>query len=91
MTIEIVQRVWIIGKRLQVLEHFDRRVAARFPFSSFDLFAALQLLTLEIALEYIEADELVEVTPSKLRLRKKELTVEGRKRAERSGAKKVGV
>lgn len=50
-----------------------------------------RLLTLEIALEYIEADELVEITPSKVRLRKKELTEEGRKRAERSGGKKVGV
>ncbi len=48
-----------------------------------------RLLTLEIALEYIEADELVEVTPSKIRLRKKELTEEGRKRSERSGGKKV--
>jgi GTP-binding protein len=48
-----------------------------------------RLLTLEIALEYIEADELVEVTPSKVRLRKKELSAEGRKRAERG--KKVGV
>ena len=50
-----------------------------------------RLLTLEIALEYIEADELVEVTPSKIRLRKKKLTEEGRKRADRSGGKKVGV
>lgn len=50
-----------------------------------------RLLTLEIALEYIEADELVEITPSKIRLRKKELTEEGRKRAERSGGKKVSV
>jgi len=48
-------------------------------------------LTLEIALEYIESDELVEVTPSKIRLRKKVLTVEGRKRSERSAGKKVGV
>ena len=47
-------------------------------------------LTLEIALEYIEADELVEITPSKIRLRKKDLSVEGRKRSERSG-KKVSV
>ncbi len=47
-------------------------------------------LTLEIALEYIETDELVEVTPSSIRLRKKELSEEGRKRSERSG-KKVGV
>jgi GTP-binding protein len=50
-----------------------------------------RLLTLEIALEYIESDELVEVTPSKVRLRKKELTEEGRKRSERGGGKKVGV
>jgi GTP-binding protein len=47
-------------------------------------------LTLEIALEYIEADELVEVTPSKIRLRKKVLTEEGRRRVERGG-KKVSV
>jgi len=47
-------------------------------------------LTLEIALEYIESDELVEVTPSKIRLRKKYLTEESRRRAERSG-RKVGV
>jgi len=44
-------------------------------------------LTLEIALEYIEEDELVEVTPSKIRLRKKVLSEDGRKRAERSGRK----
>ena len=48
-------------------------------------------LTLELALEYIEADELVEVTPSKIRLRKKVLREEGRKRTERSGGKKVSV
>jgi GTP-binding protein len=47
-------------------------------------------LTLELALEYIEEDELVEITPSKIRLRKKVLNEEGRKRAERSG-RKVGV
>jgi GTP-binding protein len=50
-----------------------------------------RLLSLEIALEYIESDELVEITPSKIRLRKKVLTEEGRKRAERGGSKKVGV
>jgi GTP-binding protein len=50
-----------------------------------------RLLTLEIALEYIESDELVEITPSKVRLRKKVLTEEGRKRSERGGGKKVGV
>ncbi|MHC5540456.1 translational GTPase TypA [Singulisphaera rosea] len=49
-----------------------------------------RLLTLEVALEYIESDELVEITPSKIRLRKKELTEEGRRRSER-GSKKVGV
>ena len=47
-------------------------------------------LTLELALEYIESDELVEVTPSKIRLRKKKLTEEGRRRSER-GSKKVSV
>jgi GTP-binding protein len=50
-----------------------------------------RLLTLEIALEYIEADELVEITPSKIRLRKKVLSEEGRKRAVRGGSKKVVV
>jgi GTP-binding protein len=52
-------------------------------------------LNLEIALEYIESDELVEVTPSKIRLRKKVLTEEQRKRTERSSKDrskaKVGV
>jgi GTP-binding protein len=47
-------------------------------------------ITLEIALEYIETDELVEITPTKIRLRKKVLSEEGRKRSERSG-KKVSV
>ena len=41
-------------------------------------------LTLEIALEYIEDDELVEITPSNVRLRKKQLREEDRKRADRS-------
>lgn len=50
-----------------------------------------RLLTLEIALEYIESDELVEVTPSKIRLRKKVLSEEGRRRSERSSGKKVSV
>ncbi len=48
-----------------------------------------RLMSLEYALEYIEADELVEITPSKIRLRKKELSEEGRKRSGRSKA--VGV
>ena len=47
-------------------------------------------ISLEIALEYIESDELVEITPSKIRLRKKQLSEEGRKKAERS-SKKVSV
>ena len=46
-------------------------------------------ITLEIALEYIEADELVEITPTKIRLRKKELTEDGRKRAGRGKAVSV--
>jgi len=49
-----------------------------------------RILTLEIALEYIESDELVEITPSKIRIRKKQLTEDGRKRAGR-GSSKVGV
>ena len=49
-----------------------------------------RLMTLEIALEYIETDELVEITPSKIRLRKKFLTEDGRRRSER-GSKKVSV
>jgi GTP-binding protein len=40
-------------------------------------------LTLEIALEYIAEDELVEVTPNSLRLRKRLLTETARKRAQR--------
>ena len=40
--------------------------------------------TLEQALEFIEDDELVEVTPASIRLRKKILTESDRKRAERN-------
>lgn len=40
-------------------------------------------LTLEAALEYIENDELVEVTPGMIRLRKRQLTENDRKRAAR--------
>ncbi len=43
-------------------------------------------LSLEAALEYIEEDELVEVTPTKIRLRKIVLTETSRKRAERQKA-----
>ncbi len=49
-----------------------------------------RILTLEIALEYIEDDELVEITPSKIRLRKKELGSEPKRKGESSG-RKVGV
>ncbi len=42
-------------------------------------------LTLEIALEYIEEDELVEVTPDAIRLRKRLLKEHERKRAQRAG------
>ena len=44
-----------------------------------------RLLTLELALEYIEDDEMVEVTPSSIRLRKKFLTEEARRRASGKG------
>ncbi|MBU0641121.1 MAG: translational GTPase TypA, partial [Planctomycetes bacterium] len=40
-------------------------------------------ITLEIALEFIEDDELVEVTPDALRLRKRHLLESDRKRAAR--------
>jgi GTP-binding protein len=44
-------------------------------------------LTLETALEYIEEDELVEVTPDKIRLRKIVLSEHGRRKLARSAAK----
>ncbi|MEL7239620.1 MAG: translational GTPase TypA, partial [Planctomycetota bacterium] len=43
--------------------------------------------TLEQALEYIENDELVEITPESIRLRKMLLGENDRKRADRSKAK----
>ncbi len=43
-------------------------------------------MSLEIALEYIEEDELVEVTPTKIRLRKKVLKETDRRRLARQGA-----
>ncbi|QOI99884.1 MAG: translational GTPase TypA [Phycisphaeraceae bacterium] len=46
-------------------------------------------LSLEAALEYIEDDELVEVTPKSIRLRKKILDESMRKRAERQGRDKA--
>jgi len=45
-----------------------------------------RVMTLEEALEYIEEDELVEVTPSQIRLRKILLTENDRKRASRARA-----
>ncbi len=44
-----------------------------------------RLMTLEIALEFIDDDELVEVTPDALRLRKRQLKEHERKRALRGG------
>ncbi len=43
-------------------------------------------LTLELALEFIEQDELIEVTPAALRLRKRELDANTRKKVQRSVA-----
>jgi GTP-binding protein len=43
-------------------------------------------MSLEIALEYIEDDELVEITPKQIRLRKRFLKETDRKRHERSAA-----
>lgn len=48
--------------------------------------ARIQKLTLEQALEFISDDELVEVTPKSIRLRKKLLTENERKRAGKSNA-----
>src|SRR5580698_3499346 len=48
-------------------------------------------MTLEQALEYIEEDELVEVTPASIRLRKDFLTENERKRANRKTATAVEV
>jgi GTP-binding protein len=42
-------------------------------------------MTLELALEYIEDDELVEITPKAIRLRKMFLKESDRKKASRSG------
>ena len=47
-------------------------------------------MSLETALEYIEEDELVEVTPTQIRLRKRILKETDRKRAGRSAESKVG-
>jgi len=47
-------------------------------------------LTLELALEFIEEDELIEVTPGGIRLRKRALDVNERKKATRKKAAGVG-
>jgi GTP-binding protein len=44
-------------------------------------------ITLEYALEYIEEDELIEVTPSSIRLRKRSLSAIERKKAARAAAR----
>jgi GTP-binding protein len=43
-------------------------------------------LTLELALEFIEWDELIEVTPDAIRLRKRELDINKRRKAAKTGA-----
>ncbi len=48
-------------------------------------------MTLEQALEYIEEDELVEVTPASIRIRKVYLTENERKRAGRKAVETVEV
>ena len=48
-----------------------------------DVLKAARILSLEAALEYIESDELVEITPKSIRLRKRLLRETDRKRASR--------
>ena len=43
-----------------------------------------KVFTLELALEYIENDELVEITPNHIRLRKKYLNENDRKKFEKN-------
>ncbi len=50
---------------------------------------APRIFTLEAALEYIEDDELVEITPNSVRLRKRMLNADQRKRAERQEKSRV--
>ena len=45
---------------------------------------APRVFSLEAALEYIESDELVEITPESIRLRKRILDEGARKRADRN-------
>jgi GTP-binding protein len=46
-----------------------------------------RVLTLEVALEYIEDDELIEITPQSIRLRKRKLAVSDRKKISREAKK----
>jgi GTP-binding protein len=48
------------------------------------------MLTLEQAISYIADDELVEVTPKSIRLRKKLLELTDRKKADRAAAAEAG-
>jgi GTP-binding protein len=50
---------------------------------------AARKLSLEAAIEYIEDDELVEITPKNIRMRKKILEESMRKRAERQARDKM--
>ncbi|MFO0856267.1 MAG: translational GTPase TypA [Phycisphaerales bacterium] len=70
------------------LKHLDNMRAASKEATV--VLKAPRKLSLEAALEYIDDDELVEVTPKSVRLRKKLLSENERKRAERSRADKEG-
>ncbi len=48
-------------------------------------------MTLEQALEYIEEDEVVEVTPSAVRIRKELLTANARKKGSRGGMRQAEI
>ena len=48
-------------------------------------------LTLEYAVEFIADDELVEITPKSIRIRKRHLKEHERKKASRGGARRLGV
>jgi GTP-binding protein len=44
-------------------------------------------ITLELALEYIEDDELIEITPAAIRLRKRSLTAVERRKVARAAVR----
>ena len=60
--------------------HADKNILLRPP----------RVMTLELALEYIEDDELVEVTPGKIRMRKIVLSATDRRRQARQGEEVKG-